>query len=80
MEMQGSSISAVRAHSLPRTLGLNEWEKAELVRFERTPEYEVATFSADTLALYRALMLKCASACASLHGTATRIPLGAHSA
>jgi hypothetical protein len=78
MKKRASSITTVRTHSLPRTLGLNEWEKAELVRFELAPEDEVTTFSTDTLALYRALMLKFASACAPFRGTATQVSFRAH--
>jgi len=76
----GSPITVVLTHSLPRGLGLSEWEKTELARFELTPEKEVTTFSADTLALYRALMVKFASACAPFPETATRNPLRAHCA
>ncbi len=80
MKKLASSMVVVRTRSLPSALGLSEWEKAELVRFELTPEAEVTTFRADTLALYRGLMLKFASGCAPLRGADTRTPLCAHSA
>ena len=80
MKKLASPMVVVQTHSLPSALGLSEWEKAELARFELTPEKEVATFQADTLALYRALMVKFASACAPFPETATRNPLRAHCA
>ncbi|MBM4037764.1 MAG: hypothetical protein FJ290_04550 [Planctomycetes bacterium] len=80
MKKLGSPTTVVRTHSLPSALGLSEWEKAELVRFELTPEAEVTTFRADTLALYRSLMLKFASSCAPIGETPARIALHAHSA
>jgi hypothetical protein len=47
---------------------LNGWERGELARFECSSEDELASFSGQALALYRALMLKFAYSSATLEG------------